>query len=347
MNGPRPVVAITGASGGVGRATARHFAERGFDVAVLARGEAGLAGAAAEVERAGGRALALVADVARWEDVDSAADRIEAELGPLEVWVNNAMVTVFARIGEVDPEEFRRATEVTYLGQVHGTMAALRRMRRRDRGRIISVGSSLAFVGIPLQSAYCGAKFACRGFVQSVQAELLDEGSNVTISMVHLPAVNTPQFDWSTVRTRREPQPVPPIYQPEAAAQAIFEAAGDGRRSKVLGAWNKLVVAGGSLLPSVLSHFTAATAIEGQQTDRPVSPDRPTNLERPADARRDFGAHGRFDDRSGGTLDPSFIRSMPSTVRGFLVAIAGAAASHVEVVRRRHAELERPAGSKR
>ena len=321
----RRVVAVTGASGGVGRATARLFAANGYDVALLARGRAGLEAAAKEVEAEGGRALAIVADVADWDDVDTAAERIERELGPLEVWVNNAMATVFAWTSDVGPEELKRATEVTYLGQVHGTLAALARMRPRDRGRIVNVGSALAFVGIPLQAAYCGAKFACRGFAESVRAELLNQGSNVTISMVHLPAINTPQFDWSIARLAKHPQPVPPIYQPELAAKCILEAARDGRRSKVVGAWNKLIVAAASVSPGILNRYTARTGVESQQTDQPLAPDRPANLHSPADAEDDYGAHGRFDDRAGGVLDPSFLRSLPQTLRSLGAAVSDTA----------------------
>ncbi|MDQ4133458.1 MAG: SDR family oxidoreductase [Actinomycetota bacterium] len=320
----RPVVVVTGASGGVGRATAVAFARQGFDVALLARGRAGLEAAAKEVEAAGGRALAIPTDVAVWEEVDAAAERAETELGPIDVWVNNAMATVFGWAMEIEPAEIRRATEVTYLGQVHGTLAALHRMVPRNRGRIVDVGSALAFVGIPLQAAYCGAKFACRGFFQSVRAELLHRGSRVTMSMVHLPAVKTPQFEWSAVRVPKEPQPVPPMYPPEVAATSIVRAALDGRPSKVLGAWNKIVVAAASLAPGVINHYSARTGVESQQTSQPVAPGRPDNLHRPADEHDDYGAHGRFSDQSGGSTDPSFLRSFPKTVGAFGKAVADA-----------------------
>ncbi len=214
--------------------------------------------------------------------MDNAATRIEHEVGPIDVWVNNAMATVFSWSWEVEPSEYRRATEVTYLGQVHGTLAALHRMRPRDRGRIVNVGSALAYVGIPLQSAYCGAKFACRGFSESVRAELLHERSGVTLSMVHLPAINTPQFDWSDTHLPNHPQPVPPIYDPDVAARHVVAAALDGRRSKVLGSWNKLIVAGGKVAPSVISHYAAISAVAGQQTDDPVVPDRPSTSGSPS-----------------------------------------------------------------
>ncbi len=214
----RPIAVVTGASGGVGRATAPAFAEAGYDVALLARGIAGLNGAAKEVESAGGRAVVITTDVANFEEVDAAATLVENELGPIDVWVNDAMTTVFAPTLEITPADFRRAVEVTFLGQVWGTMAALARMRKRNRGSIVNVGSALAFMGIPLQSAYCSSKFACRGFFESVRAELLHEHSDIRLSMVHLPAVNTPQFDWCETTLNRHPQPVPPIYQPEVAA---------------------------------------------------------------------------------------------------------------------------------
>jgi short-subunit dehydrogenase len=323
----RPVVVVTGASGGIGRATAVAFAREGYDVALLARGVAGLEGAAKDVEAAGGRALVIPTDVAVWEQLDAAADRTERELGPIDVWVNNAMATVFGWTVDVDPSEIRRATEVTYLGQVHGTLAALRRMMPRDRGRIVDVGSALAFVGIPLQAAYCGAKFACRGFFQSVRAELLHRGSGVTMSMVHLPAVNTPQFEWAAVRVSKEPQPVPPIYQPEVAAEAIVRTARDGRPSKVLGAWNKVVVAAGSVLPGVANSYAARTGVQSQQTNEPRAPERAENLHRPADAHEDHGAHGRFSDRAGGSTDPSFLRDFPKTMAAFGRAVADAVTS--------------------
>ncbi len=324
------VAVLTGASAGVGRATARALAGAGFDVGLLARGEAGLEQAARDVQTAGRRALAVPTDVADWGAVDAAASRVEAELGPISVWVNDAMTTVFAWSWDCHPDEIRRATEVTYLGQVNGTLAALARMRPRDQGRIVNVGSALAFVGIPLQSAYCGAKFACRGFTESVRAELLASGSGVTIGMVHLPAVNTPQFDWCLTRLPRHPQPVPPIYEPEVAAAAIVEAALDGRSSKVLGAWNKLVVAGTRVAPSAVVHYAARTGVESQQTDAPVDRRRPSDLWAPADAEADHGARGGFSDRAGGTADARFLRTVPSAIATFTRAVADAAREWVQ-----------------
>ena len=266
----RPIAVVTGASGGVGRATARAFAEAGYDVALLARGIAGLEGAAKEVEAVGGRAVVITTDVSSFEEVDAAATLVENQLGSIDVWVNDAMTTVFAPIWEIAPDDFRRAVEVTFLGQVWGTMAALARMRPRNRGSIVNVGSALAYMGIPLQTAYCSSKFACRGFFESVRAELLHENSDIRLSMVHLPAVNTPQFDWCETTLDRHPQPVPPIYQPEIPARFILEAALTGRRAKVVGAWNKLLVVAGSLFPGLGNNLRQYRRM-GHPTGRPSS----------------------------------------------------------------------------
>jgi NAD(P)-dependent dehydrogenase (short-subunit alcohol dehydrogenase family) len=344
----RPVAVVTGASAGVGRATAELLAERGFDVALLARGDAGISEAARAVEAAGGRALPIPTDVAVWAEVDAAADTVERELGEIEVWVNNAMTTVFAPLSETDPADFERATDVTYHGQVYGTMAALQRMRPRDRGRVVNVGSALAYVGIPLQAAYCGAKFASRGFSQSVHAELIADGSNVTISMVHLPAVNTPQFSWCKTTMTKHPQPVPPIYPPELAAERIVDTVFDARRSRLVGSWNRLVIVGARLVPTVLAHFTARTAVDGQQTDEPIDPDRPSNLRAPVDDREAWAASGEFDHRSGGVLDPSFLRSLPSTAAALVRAAVAAARSKLGArTRRRQMEQRVLTGSDR
>ena len=316
----RKVAVITGASAGVGRATARMFAENGFDVALLARGSTGLQGAASDVESAGGKALAIPTDVASFEDVDAAAGRVEAELGEIDVWVNNAMTTVFAPCWDVKPSDFARAVEVTFLGQVWGTTAALSRMRPRDRGAIVNVGSALAFIGIPLQSAYCSSKFACRGFFESTRAELLHEGSHVQISMVHLPAVNTPQFDWCETTLTKHPQPVPPIYQPEIPAKFILAAALDGKPSRVVGSWNKILVLAGCLFPELGNQFAALGAWETQLTNEQITPNRPVNLYGPADESKDYGAHGIFDSKAGGFMDPSFLETLPRTARTFAEA---------------------------
>lgn len=314
------VAVVTGASAGIGRATAVALAHDGWDVALLARGRAGLDGGVAEVEAAGRRALAVPTDVADAGQVEKAATRVEEELGPIELWVNDAMTTVFSPSWEIDPDDFRRAVEVTFLGQVWGTQAALSRMRPRDRGTIVNVGSALAFIGIPLQSAYCASKFACRGYFESVRAELLHGGSNVRLSMVHMPAVNTPQFDWCKTTLSKHPQPVPPIYQPEVAAQRIVQVVADGRRDSVLGSWNKLLVAAGKVFPGLGNQYAAIGAWDTQLTDQAVDPDRPVDLRQPVDADRDHGAHGSFDDKAGGFLDPSFLESLPTTAKTFMRA---------------------------
>ena len=331
---PRPVAVVTGASAGVGRATAVALAADGYDVALLARGRAGLEAAAADVDEAGGKPLAVPTDVASFDEVDAAASRVEHELGPIGVWVNNAMTTVFSFVPETQPREFRRATEVTYLGQVWGTMAALERMRRRDRGRIVNVGSSLAFVGIPLQAAYCGAKFASRGFSESVRAELLAEGSGVTLTMVHLPAVNTPQFGWCLNKLPRRPRPLPPIYQPEVAAEAIVRAVHDGSRATVLGSWNRVVITASKLVPSVLAHYLARTAVTGQQTDSPAGTGEAADLFAPVDNKRDHGAHGAFGRVANGVVDADFLAGLPRTLRDLAAAAQEAAREKVAILRR-------------
>jgi NAD(P)-dependent dehydrogenase (short-subunit alcohol dehydrogenase family) len=316
----RKVALVTGASAGVGRATAVGLAEHGFDVALLARGRAGLEAAAKDVEAKGGRALVVAADVADYEAVEHAAAQTEEELGPLDVWINDAMTTSFSPLWETNAADFRRAIEVTFLGQVWGTMAALQRMKPRDQGHIVNVGSALAFIGIPLQATYCSAKFACRGFFESTRAELLHEGSHVRLSMVHLPAVNTPQFNWCRTTMGYHPQPVPPIYQPEVPAKFIVKAAIDGRRSKVIGSWNKMLVAAGQLAPGFGNHYAALGAWETQLTNMRIKSGRPDNLYAPADDEADAGSHGIFDDKAGGFFDPSFIKSLPSAGRNFVLA---------------------------
>jgi len=291
-------------------------------VGLLARGREGLEAAARDVKQAGGRALILPADVSQFDQVDAAAAQAEAELGPIHAWVNNAMTTVFAPTWDVKPADFQRAVEVTFLGQVWGTMAALSRMRPRDRGSVVNVGSALGIIGIPLQSAYCSSKFACRGFFESTRAELLHEGSNVRMSMVYLPAVNTPQFDWCKTTLGRHPQPVPPIYQPEMIAKFILEAVQTGRREKVIGSWNKLLVVAGRLFPGLGNQYAARGAWDTQLTSEPITADRPVNLYDPVDNVQDHGAHGQFDHMAGGFLDPSYLKTLPATARTFITALA-------------------------
>ncbi len=318
----RRVAVVTGASAGVGRAVAVELARTGFDVGLLARGHAGLDAAVRDVAAAGARGVAVPTDVSKFDEVRAAAERIESELGPIDLWVNDAMTTIFAPIWDVQPDDFRRAVEVTFLGQVWGTQVALERMKPRDSGTILNVGSALAFVGIPLQSAYCSSKFACRGFFESVRAELAHEKSNVQVSMVHLPGVNTTQFNWCKSVFKTHPQPVPPIYQPEVAARAIVQVALDGRRSKVLGVWNRLLVVLASLFPALATQYAAVGAWDSQLTDQPVPPDRPANLWEPVDEHEDKGAHGIFDRAAHGMLSPQFIESLPQTVKQFGVAVA-------------------------
>lgn len=302
---PGPATAVvTGASAGVGRATATALGRRGMAVALLARGTAGLAAAAEDVQQAGGRPLIVPTDIADWDSVEAAAQHTEERLGPIDLWVNNAMTTVFAPAWQIEPEELRRATEVTYLGQVHGTLAALRRMRPRDHGTVVNVGSALAFRAIPLQSAYCAAKFACRGFTEAVRTELLAEGSRVAVSMVHLPAVNTPQFGWCLNRLPKHPRPVPPVYAPDVAAQAIVRTALHPRRQKVLGTFNTVMIVANKVAPGVVDHFLARTGTASQQADIDADPHRPTTLWAPVDEPpgSDHGARGIFDDLEGGML---------------------------------------------
>lgn len=318
----RPVVLVTGASAGVGRAAAVAFARAGFDLALVARGQAGLTAAAQEVTAAGATALTLPTDVADHDQVEAAAARTEERLGPIRIWVNDAMTTAFAPVWEVEPDQFRRALEVTFLGQVWGTKVALSRMLPRDEGTIVNVGSALAFMGIPLQSAYCSAKFACRGFFESSRAELLHRGSRVQMSMVHLPAVNTPQFGWCKSVFSRHPQPVPPIYQPEIPARLIVQVALDGRREKVVGSWNKLLVAAGKAMPGLGNQYAARAAWDSQLTEQAAGPDRPCNLFEPQDELEDHGAHGIFDDRAGGFWDRQFLKTLPHSGAVFGRALA-------------------------
>ncbi len=292
----REVVVVTGASAGVGRAVVREFARRKAAIGLLARGEDRLQAAREEVEQQGGRALALSVDVADADAVQRAADQVAGEFGPIDVWVNDAMTTIFAPVKDIRPEEFKRATEVTYLGCVYGTMAALKQMRVRDHGTIVQVGSALAYRSIPLQSAYCGAKHAIVGFTDSLRCELIHENSNIHVTVVHLPAMNTPQFSWCRTRLPRHPQPVPPIFEPEVAARAIYYAAHSKRREIFVGGPTVKAIYGQDVAPSFADWYLGTHGYDAQQTSEPVSPDRPDNLFQPVPG--DWAAHGIFGDQA-------------------------------------------------
>ncbi len=320
------VVVITGASAGVGRATVRAFARRGAHIGLMARGSDGLDAAQREVEEAGGKAVAVVTDVANADDVDRGAGQIEAALGPIDIWVNNAMTSVFSRFVDMTADEFHRVTEVTYLGYVYGTMAALRRMRPRNRGVIVQVGSALAYRGIPLQSAYCGAKHAIQGFTEALRCELMHDRVGVHITMVHLPAMNTPQFGWVKSRLPRKAQPVPPIYQPELAAEAIVWAAHHRRREINVGGVTSAVIAANKMAPYLGDVYLAKTGFDSQMTDEPLDPDQPNNLWEPVPG--DHGAHGAFDRRAHNSSIQLWLtthRRLLGTIGGGLAALVGLA----------------------
>lgn len=323
-------VVITGASAGIGRATAQHFGSRGANVTLLARGEAGLQGAMRDVEEAGGKALAIPTDMADYDAVEAAADRAEQHFGPIDLWINVAFTSVFAPFDEIGPQEFRRVTEVTYLGFVYGTRVALDRMKPRNRGTIVQVGSALGLRSIPLQSAYCGAKHAVNGFTESVRCELLHERSDVRITLVQMPAVNTPQFTWVLSRLPRSPQPVPPIYQPELAARAVAFAADHPRRKQYwVGGSTAATLLAQKFAAPLLDRYLARTGYDSQQTDEQV-PERPGNLWEPVDkaGARDHGSHGTFDadshTRSPQVWASQHARQLSALGAAAALAVAGA-----------------------
>jgi short-subunit dehydrogenase len=327
------VVVITGASGGVGRAAAHAFAKRGGHLALLARGERGLNDARREVEELGGKAVAIETDVADAEQVEAAAERAEAEFGPIDTWVNDAMATVFARVIDTSPMEFKRATEVTYLGTVYGTMAALKRMTARDRGMIVQVGSALSYRSIPLQAAYCGAKFAIRGFTDSIRTELRHDGSHVRITMVQLPGVNTTQFNWCRSKLPNHPRPVAPVYQPELAAEAIYWAAHHRRRELRVGYSAQEAILGTKIAPTLADIYLARTAFSGQQVaNMPVSPDRPDNLFAPVPDKA--ATHGIFGDEAKSPSRELWLSQHRSLVAGAALTAVGAVTAGLTALRR-------------
>jgi short-subunit dehydrogenase len=323
-------IVITGASAGVGRATAVACGRRGDRVALIARGEEALAATAREVEQAGGRALVLPCDVADADAVEAAAERAEAELGPIDVWVNCAMAAVLAFVHETAAADARRVTEVCYLGYVHGTLAALRRMRPRNRGVIVQVGSAMAYRAIPLQATYCGAKFAIRGFTDSLRTELLHEGSAVKVTMVQLPGLNTPQFTWVRTTLRRRPRPVPPVYQPEVAADAILHAAEHPRRELWVGVNVPILILGNHLFPGLGDRYLARTNVAAQQSDVPIDADRPDYLYAPLGDR---DTHGPYDDEAKGS---SVQLALAKRRTPLLVGVAAALAAGGAALARRH-----------
>ena len=333
------IVVVTGASAGVGRATAREFAQAGCDVAIIARNAARLADVEAELRGLGVRALAVPCDVADAEGIKAAADRIERELGPIDVWVNNAMATVFAPVREVTAAEFRRGTEVTYLGQVHGTQAALSCMLPRDRGTIVNVGSALSYRAVPLQSVYCGAKYAVRGFTDALRSELIHDGSRVRLTMVHLPAINTPQFDWALNKMGRRAQPVPPIYAPDVPARAIVFAAFHRRREIWVGWPTVKAIIANKLAPGLIDHYLARYGYSSQLGKEHTPSDAPANLFVSVDGP--YGENGRFGARARQSSDEMFTDRHRDVV---LAGVAAAAVAGVAILfRRRRAALTRAA----
>jgi short-subunit dehydrogenase len=327
------VVVITGASAGVGRATARAFARRGDSIALIAREPERLEAARAEAAALGARAtIACPLDVADAGAVEAAAGRIEEELGPIDVWVNNAMVATLAFVHETSPEDFRRVIEVTFLGQVHGTLAALRRMRPRDRGVIVMVGSALSYRAIPLQATYCSAKHAERAFADSLRCELLHEGSGVRVTSVHLPGLNTTQFGWVKTTLRRHPRPVAPAYQPEIAADAILTASDRPRREVFVGGSTVATILGNRLAPGLAERYLARTAVDGQQADIPIAPGRPDYLHAPLPGDR--GAHGIFDDEAKGRSPVWWLTKHRAAVATGAASVIGGGLAALAALRR-------------
>ncbi|TYB52184.1 SDR family oxidoreductase [Nonomuraea sp. PA05] len=326
------VIVVTGASGGVGRAVVRELGAQGAKVALIARGTAGLGAAAVDVGVEGGTGQVYEADVADYEQVRAAAERIEKEMGPISVWINTAFSSVFAKFTDISPDEYERTTAVTYLGYVWGTKVALDLMRPRNAGAVVQVGSALSHRGIPLQSAYCGAKHAIKGFTESVRTELMSDRSNVRITLVQLPAVNTPQFDWVLSKLRRHPQPVPPIYQPEVAARAIVHAAMHPERKEYwVGVSTVATLLAQRAAPALVDRYLARTGTQSQVTDD-KAPTGVANLWEPADENTDYGAHGSFDDRSHGRSPQVWLSQHRRSV--LLTLAGGAAAATFAAVRR-------------
>lgn len=329
------VVAITGASAGVGRATVEAFAKRGAHIGLIARGEAGLAGAKADVERLGGKAIVIPTDMSDPEQVEAAATRIENELGPIDIWVNDAMLSVFAPFKEMTATDFKTVTETTYLGYVYGTMSALKRMLPRDHGTIVQVGSALAYRGIPLQSAYCGSKHAIQGFTEAVRCEVMHDKSKVWLTMVQMPALNTPQFGWVKSLLPDKAQPVPPIYQPEVAAEAIYWAAHHHRREIFVGMSTLIAIVGNKFFPNLGDMYLARTGFQSQQTSQPRDPNHPNNLHKPMDQTRDYGAHGRFDDRATPRSSQTWVAEHRNIITAAVSVGAAATATLVGLARSR------------
>lgn len=316
-------VVITGAGAGLGRAIVRSFARRGANIGLISRGEERLADARGEVEDLGGQAIILPADVSDADALDQAAQRMEDTFGPIDTWVNDAMTTVFSPVSKMEPAEYKRVTDVTYLGFVYGTVAALKRMQARDRGTIVQVGSALAYRSIPLQSAYCAAKHAMVGFTDSLRSELIHENSHVHLTVVHMPALNTPQFDWCENKMEKRAQPVPPIFQPEVGAEAVYWAAHHHRRELLVGWSTVQAVWGQKFIPGILDRYLAGRGWDGQILNEPEDPGEPTDLYQPV--RGHQAAHGPFDDRARSNATELYVAEMPRWLTYGLAGLAGLA----------------------